>query len=172
LWSTITLFGDAVIWVIISLVVLAMYLYLRYETRYAKSPNVKTLKKLLIVALVSLLIGFVLVTSVKELTHVPRPCIPCDPRVDLLPSDTCNRYCPYDHSFPSGHAAIAFIAATAFVLVINKKEVIPIYILAILVAVSRIALGVHYWGDVIAGASLGTGITILVWRTFKTKLKM
>lgn len=57
-------------------------------------------------------------------------------------------------SFPSGHAAISFAAAVA----LSQKE--PkwkglLYLLAILISLSRIYLGKHYPLDVVAGAALG-----------------
>jgi len=61
---------------------------------------------------------------------------------------------PDDFSFPSGHAAGAFVMAT-FVTAVYPGVAVPCYLLAALVAVSRVANGVHYPSDVIAGATLG-----------------
>jgi len=62
-------------------------------------------------------------------------------------------------SFPSGHTLEAFAIAAAISLLISKKKiVIPVYIWAILVAYSRMALGVHYPSDVLAGIIIGTFI--------------
>ena len=61
----------------------------------------------------------------------------------------------HDFSFPSGHTIASFEAAT--VLLKNSKKMgIPAYILAILVAFSRLYLYVHYPTDVIASIILGT----------------
>ncbi len=61
------------------------------------------------------------------------------------------------YSFPSGHATIAF----AMAVVLSRKE--PrwkpwLFLLAALIAFSRIFLGKHYPLDVIAGGLLGWGI--------------
>ena len=62
-------------------------------------------------------------------------------------------------SFPSGHTMEAFALATALTLLFpNKKVVIPAYIWATLVAYSRLALGVHYPTDVVAGMLIGAFI--------------
>jgi undecaprenyl-diphosphatase len=64
-----------------------------------------------------------------------------------------------DSSFPSGHTLEAFAIAAALSLLFSKKKiVIPVYLWAILVAYSRMALGVHYPSDVLAGVIIGTFI--------------
>ena len=61
----------------------------------------------------------------------------------------------HDFSFPSGHTIASFEAAV--VLLKNSKKMgIPAYILAILIAFSRLYLYVHYPTDVIASILLGT----------------
>ena len=62
---------------------------------------------------------------------------------------------PASRSFPSGHSASAFAFATG-VGSILPRDAIPIRALATVVAYSRVHTGVHYPGDVLAGAFLGT----------------
>lgn len=62
---------------------------------------------------------------------------------------------PLSASFPSGHSASAFAFSTAVGGVL-PYDAIPLRTLAAVVAYSRIHTGVHYPGDVIAGALLGT----------------
>ncbi|KYG61758.1 hypothetical protein AZI85_05910 [Bdellovibrio bacteriovorus] len=57
-------------------------------------------------------------------------------------------------SFPSSHAADAF-AVAAFVTSFYPRTAYLLYPLAILMGYSRIYCGVHFPGDVIAGALLG-----------------
>lgn len=64
---------------------------------------------------------------------------------------------PTSPSFPSGHSAGSF-AFAAFVFAIHKGWGMLAMLLALLVAASRIALGVHYPSDVVAGAILGMTI--------------
>jgi undecaprenyl-diphosphatase len=71
-------------------------------------------------------------------------------------------------SFPSGHTLEAFAMATALSLLFSKKKiVIPVFAWAILVAYSRIALGVHYPSDVIAGILLGIFIGWIIPRVYR-----
>ena len=62
---------------------------------------------------------------------------------------------PGPHSFPSGHTIASFEAGVAMLLG-NKKLGIPAFLLAILIAFSRLYLYVHYPTDVIASIILGT----------------
>ena len=64
---------------------------------------------------------------------------------------------PVSSSFPSGHAAAAFAFATG-VAHVSLRRPLPCAALAALVAYSRIHTGVHYPGDVVAGALLGTAL--------------
>lgn len=70
---------------------------------------------------------------------------------------------PSDFSFPSGHAAGSFCYATfiAVFLIKTRRGALPIAASAVLlllaagVALSRIALGVHFPADITAGAIIG-----------------
>ena len=81
---------------------------------------------------------------------------------------------PTDFSFPSGHAAGAFCYATFVSLVVLKTQpgrralalAALLLVLATGVALSRIALGVHYPVDVAAGALLGTIFGVLGARRY------
>jgi undecaprenyl-diphosphatase len=64
---------------------------------------------------------------------------------------------PASTSFPSGHAASAFAFATGVGYVLPPAA-IPLRALAALIAYSRVHTGVHYPGDVIAGALTGTAL--------------
>lgn len=61
---------------------------------------------------------------------------------------------PGDASFPSGHAANAFAGASVLAQRLGAQRVLW-WALALLIAYSRIYLGVHYPLDVIGGAMLG-----------------
>lgn len=61
---------------------------------------------------------------------------------------------PKSFSFPSGHTASSFAVATVVGRKIEKFK-LPIYILAIAIAFSRLYLYVHYPSDVLVGALIG-----------------
>ncbi len=85
--------------------------------------------------------------TLKSLTRRPRPFHGPDPPDLRIPP-------PTDFSFPSGHAAGAFIMAFSITRVIPSLA-IPSYLVATLIAISRVANGVHYPSDVVAGVALG-----------------
>jgi undecaprenyl-diphosphatase len=62
---------------------------------------------------------------------------------------------PATHSFPSGHATVGFACATVLALAVPRLAT-PLFALAVLIAVSRVYVGVHYPLDILAGAALGT----------------
>src|SRR5262249_35456349 len=55
---------------------------------------------------------------------------------------------------PSGHATTAFAALVAFGLVVPRLRPV-LWLYALLVAASRVAVSAHYTSDVIAGAAFG-----------------
>ncbi|MEW2046767.1 phosphatase PAP2 family protein [Streptomyces sp. NBC_00377] len=92
----------------------------------------------------------------KKLVRRPRP-----HRAEDSPFPGRHVPMPHSASFPSGHtaSAVAFAAAVGPTLPVSA---VPLGLLACAVGYSRIHTGVHYPGDVVAGALLGTGSAALV----------
>ncbi|MFC4501639.1 MULTISPECIES: phosphatase PAP2 family protein [Streptomyces] len=92
----------------------------------------------------------------KRLVRRPRP-----HRAEDSPFPGRHVPMPESASFPSGHtaSAVAFAAAVGPALPVAA---VPLGLLACAVGYSRVHTGVHYPGDVIAGALLGTGAAALV----------
>jgi undecaprenyl-diphosphatase len=68
---------------------------------------------------------------------------------------------PTTYSFPSGHAASAVAGAFVTTLMAPRARAF-LWALAVLIAASRIYVGVHYPLDVVAGACVGWGVAVLV----------
>jgi undecaprenyl-diphosphatase len=92
----------------------------------------------------------------KKKTLRPRPCAVST--VVKQQTHTLDQF-----SFPSGHT----LHAVSFTLIVSGHLPFAIWILspfAILVAVSRPVLGLHYPSDVLAGATIGATIAALSWK--------
>jgi len=88
--------------------------------------------------------------GMKPLGRRPRP----DRVVKQVPIARHVRM-PSSTSFPSGHSAAAFAFAAGVGHVIPPAAV-PLSVLAAVVAYSRVHTGVHYPGDIVVGALVGT----------------
>jgi undecaprenyl-diphosphatase len=102
------------------------------------------------------------VALLKRMVGRVRPC-QAHPWAHTLPIDV-----PTDGSFPSGHAAGSF-AFAFFVLGVSRRAGVPLIFLATLIALSRVALGVHYPSDVLAGALLGATFGWTAARAYRSR---
>ena len=102
--------------------------------------------------------------AIKPLGRRRRP----DPLAEEVPPARLVRL-PRSGSFPSGHAAAAFAFATG-VGSILPREAAALRALAALVAYSRVHVGVHYPGDVIAGSLLGGALAQLTTHALTQRL--
>ncbi len=66
-------------------------------------------------------------------------------------------------AFPSGHAAI-FFALAAVAYLINRRWGIYLFIGAVINALARVAVGVHWPIDVVGGAFLGIVVVLVLQR--------
>ena len=70
------------------------------------------------------------------------------------------------HSFPSSHTAVAFTVLGIFIF-FKLRYKIPILIIALGIALSRIYLNVHYFWDIIGGIALGTATAYLFFLIYR-----
>jgi len=97
--------------------------------------------------------GTLIYKWLKHKTHRPRP---YQVRQDVFLSGK-----PLDHfSFPSGHTlhAVAFGLVALFYFPLLAVVLIPFIVM---VAMSRVILGLHYPSDVLAGAAIGYVIALI-----------
>jgi diacylglycerol kinase (ATP) len=75
----------------------------------------------------------------------------------ILSKGIANAPTPLSGGWPSGHSAIAFAMATAIAFYVESALIIVLgYLLAALVAQSRVEARIHTLPEVMAGAALGT----------------
>jgi undecaprenyl-diphosphatase len=82
--------------------------------------------------------------------------------------------CGQGFSFPSSHAANSFAVATTFAILLRKYKLL-LFVVAVIVSYSRIAVGVHYPIDVLCGAVVGllSGVAVCITYNFiKNKLSI
>lgn len=113
--------------------------------------------------LLSLLLGLILGNGVlKHLAARSRPCW-LQPEVPLLIQ------VPSDYSFPSGHT-LAGVETSLTVFFFHKKWGIALFVLAGLIAFSRMYLFVHFPTDILGGALLGALNAWIVNRYLMSRL--
>lgn len=86
---------------------------------------------------------------------------------------TMDNYRLFHNSFPSGHSITAMSAFTALIWCLNPRASYQILaaLIAILITYSRIYLGVHFPGDVLAGSLTGILITLMIIPFIHSRLK-
>lgn len=92
-------------------------------------------------------VPFVIVTVVRALINAPRP-------YEILDFYEVKPKSKKGHSFPSRHAASAFVIA-AVVIFHSVWFGALLFALGILLCVCRVILGIHFVRDVLAGALIG-----------------
>ena len=123
----------------------------------------KPTRKLGVVLVVAMILQYLINGGIlKHLFARVRPCN-VDTTVELLVKR------PKGFSFPSGHSAAAFCAVGVLYGAKIKRLLWPSFILACLIAFSRLYLYVHFPTDVLAGALCGFFIGYGVLRAFDLK---
>lgn len=137
--------GDAgIIWIILAVYLLIMKKYRKYG----------------IIMVLALILDFLLCNILlKEIVGRARP-FEVRPYIDII----INK--PQDPSFPSGHTAISFAAASVL-FYLDKRTGIFSIIIASIIAFSRLYLYVHYPTDVLAGIIVGVLCGIISINIYK-----
>ncbi len=116
-------------------------------------PAVLALRNVVVFAIGFAFVSSLLVPMMKSQFDFPRPAAALGRGAVTLvgPQDAV-------HSFPSGHAAFAVLAAAALAPGAPIAVRIALTVFAVLVCVSRISVGAHFPADVVAGALLSLAV--------------
>jgi undecaprenyl-diphosphatase len=107
-------------------------------------------------AVLSAGLGLAVAKLISELVDRARPFVADPGGVHLFSQHAA------DAGFPSDHATAAFAVATAIVLRKRRWGIFALVAAAVL-SVGRVALGIHYPSDVLAGAALGAAAALVLW---------
>lgn len=132
--KVITTLGNVgAIWILLTLLILMM----------PKTRNVGCM-------MAAALLGTLLINNIllKNLVARTRP-------YDVIEGLTYIVRRPKEFSFPSGHAGSSFAAACIMLRRLPRRYGIPAFVLAVLIALSRLYVGVHYPSDVLFGVISG-----------------
>ena len=147
IWALLTMFADGLI----------VFVFL--------APVIRKKPRLIWAVIFAGILYLVIGSSMKRILDVPRP-----PQV--IAAEHFHLIGPawLMHSFPSGHATMAFILTGAFALTASRVWVRGLMIvLGSLMALSRVAVGVHWPIDILAGAILGW---LSIWLALKFSERM
>ncbi len=156
----VTFLGNG--WIVYWLILLFVYIY-----------NKQNFKKSLFLLIITQLVPGIFDIILKRLINRPRPIVAMHKLIEqgTVHIDLLGRHLT-EYSFPSGHSTTAFSLAVAMAYFFPKHYKL-FYILAAIVAFSRVYDGEHYPLDVIAGGILGYGfakLTLIIYKKItKTK---
>ncbi len=138
-----------------------LFAVLFFYNCFSKNEQKKELGKNSIVALV---VATILTEGViKQLVQRLRPYDGLHAVIDVLPN-------PGGYSFPSMQSAIAWAAATVYLIMgAGKKGKIFFTALAVLTSLNRVYMGHHYPSDVLAGGFIGILTSVCVIYVLRKK---
>lgn len=110
--------------------------------------------------LLSALLAYALNAGIGALYFRQRPFV----ALEQTPLITVDRG---DKSFPSDHTAVAFALAVSVGLA-SPVWFAPLVCIAFLIGLSRVFVGVHYPGDILAGIGVGVLSAVMISRVFHT----
>lgn len=164
-FTLITWFGNVVFWQAGAFLVMVVLFLVAWKRRFAEAPQwSRELPLRALYFFVSLASGSLVVFTMKEMVGRLRPSFIIH---HIVPAP--GNFLQYHEalSFPSGHSANAFAAATALGFLFPRQRWI-FYAAAALVGLSRIILNVHFVSDVLMGGYVGFAAAALVRRWFES----
>ena len=162
-FKQVTVLGDSK-WYFISFVIVFFFLKAIQKSYYFTNylENIKKINTLLVFLFIALLSSGVITQILKHIFGRPRPNYAFDGVSEFSFFNLSSNF----HSFPSGHASTIFTISIFLSLIMPKIKYLFIF-LALIVALSRIAVGAHFFLDIVAGACvafMGIKIATLIQR--------
>lgn len=102
--------------------------------------------------------GILMFRALKRTSRRKRPC-------EIEPHCWASILPPDKYSFPSGHTITAFAIAVSVGLFYPGLQS-GLLLAALLIAASRIVLGMHFLSDVVAGAAIGVALGLASFHVF------
>lgn len=124
--------------------------------RVARARNIRLAAYATAAALVA---RYFFTEIIRFFTNRPRPFEVLPDAIQLIPHAGGG-------SFPSGHTALAFAIAAAVSFYYPKTSIF-FFLAAFSIGASRVAAGVHWPSDIVAGAIVGIGTTWIIHRLIK-----
>ncbi len=160
----ITEIGDSLWFFILSILgFITSYFLFKFKIKSKLIQNLKIFFLFLFTA--TLLTGF-LTQLIKHIVGRPRP------NYSLENGSFGFEFFSFEsslHSFPSGHTSTIFIAALTLSMLTPKIKIYYIFF-GLIVGLSRVIVGAHFFSDVIGGiiiAIIGLKLTLLIFKKFK-----
>lgn len=162
IWIFISFFGDLPFWVLFSITLICVFFY--------SKKIAKKIEWVYKYALPSVSFSALAAYTMKIIFKEPRIC------QGLY-------FCPSSYGFPSMHSAVAFAFSVAAVIyfrneILKNSRLFSLIIISItfsfLIAYSRIAMGVHTFEEVIAGAMVGIAFSsawCMFYEHYKKKVR-
>jgi len=122
----------------------------------AHGPRFAAWRRASLAAVLSAGLGLAAAKVISELVYRARPFVADPNGVHLF-----SGHAAYP-GFPSDHATAAFAIAVA-ILLRKRGWGVAALVAATVLSLGRVALGVHYPSDVIAGAALGSAAALVLW---------
>jgi undecaprenyl-diphosphatase len=122
----------------------------------ANGPRFASWRRAAVAAGFSAALGLAAGALISDLVDRARPFVADPGGVHLFAAHAA------DAGFPSDHATAAFAIAVAIFLRKRRWGIVAL-VAAALLSVGRVAAGLHYPSDVLAGAALGAAAAICLW---------
>lgn len=123
---------------------------------FLQQPRVHQ-KKILLFGTVSVILIYMLAIVAGQLYNNPRPFV-VGHFAPLIPHSP-------DNGFPSDHVLLVSAIASILTYFANRRVIISLWFITVLIAISRVYVGVHHPIDVIASTLISIGGTYVVWLT-------